>query len=97
MAELSAKHPSVRTTRNIGLFGIIELGDPKTGARLAGYNQAHPVMAQIGKLFRDAGLYTIVQGSAFMCNPPLCITEAELAEAFAIVDRALDLSDAAVA
>jgi taurine--2-oxoglutarate transaminase len=97
MARLRARHPSVRETRNIGLFGIIELGNPTTGERLAGYNQSHPVMAQINKHFRDHGLYALVQGSAFMCNPPLCITPEQLAEAFAIVDAALDLSDAVVA
>jgi adenosylmethionine-8-amino-7-oxononanoate aminotransferase len=79
------------------LFGIIELGNPATGERLAGYNQAHPVMAQIGKFFRDNGMYVLVQGSAFMCNPPLCIDADQLGEAFAIIDSALDIADAAVA
>ena len=31
-----------------------------------------------------------------MCNPPLCITEAELAESFEIIDRGLDLVDKVV-
>jgi taurine--2-oxoglutarate transaminase len=29
-----------------------------------------------------------------MCNPPLCITEEQLCEGFAIIDRGLDLVDA---
>jgi adenosylmethionine-8-amino-7-oxononanoate aminotransferase len=30
-----------------------------------------------------------------MCNPPLCITEDEMAEAFGIIDRGLDIVDEA--
>ena len=30
-------------------------------------------------------------------NPPLCITEDQLAEGFEIIDRALDIADQAVA
>ena len=37
-----------------------------------------------------------VRWNAFYTNPPLCITEAELREAFAIVDRALEITDRAV-
>jgi adenosylmethionine-8-amino-7-oxononanoate aminotransferase len=34
-------------------------------------------------------------GNSFMCNPPLCITEAQLREGFEIIDRGLDITDAA--
>jgi hypothetical protein len=30
-----------------------------------------------------------------MCNPPLTISEPQMAEAFGIVDRALEITDAA--
>ena len=30
-----------------------------------------------------------------MCNPPLCITETELREAYQIIDRGLEITDAA--
>ncbi|PRP91037.1 hypothetical protein ENSA5_59500 [Enhygromyxa salina] len=30
-----------------------------------------------------------------MCNPPLCITEAQLREGFEIIDRGLDITDEA--
>ena len=43
---------------------------------------------------RDAGLFTFVRWGSFMCNPPLCITEAELKHGFAIIDRALEHTDA---
>ena len=53
-------------------------------------------MAAIGKFFREQGLYTFVRWNYFFTNPPLCITEGELREGFAIIDRALELADRAV-
>jgi taurine---2-oxoglutarate transaminase len=53
-------------------------------------------MAALGKFFRQEGLYTLVRWNYFFTNPPLTITEAELKEAFAIVDMALHETDKAV-
>jgi taurine--2-oxoglutarate transaminase len=53
-------------------------------------------MAALGKAFREQGLYTLVRWNSFYTNPPLCITEAELDEGFAIIDRALEITDRAV-
>jgi taurine--2-oxoglutarate transaminase len=36
------------------------------------------------------------QWNGIHTNPPLCITEEQLAEGFAMIDRALDLADEAV-
>jgi taurine--2-oxoglutarate transaminase len=46
-------------------------------------------MKRLGTLFREAGLYTFTRWHTFFTNPPLCITEAQLREGFAIVDAAL--------
>jgi len=93
MARLAAKHPSVREHRNIGLFGIIELRKNSKNERLVPYAGAHPVMAKLGKFFKDEGLFTVLQWGGIMCNPPLCITEAQIEEAMAIIDRGLELID----
>ena len=53
-------------------------------------------MAALGRFFRQERLYTFVRWPAFFINPPLTITEAELREGFAIVDRGLAACDAAV-
>ena len=42
------------------------------------------------------GLYTFVRWNTFFTNPPLCITEAEMREAFAIIDKGLEITDKAV-
>ena len=53
-------------------------------------------MEALGKFFREEGLYTFVRWNTFFTNPPLCITEEELREAFAIIDRGLEITDKAV-
>jgi taurine--2-oxoglutarate transaminase len=96
-AQLAQKHPSVGATRSIGLFGIVELvRDRDTMEPMAPFNGTSDEMAALGKRFRDDGLYTFVRWNSFFTNPPLTISEEELAEGFAIIDRALDVTDAAV-
>jgi taurine--2-oxoglutarate transaminase len=96
--DLQSRHASVGATRNIGLFGIVELvRNPETREPMAPFNGTSPEMQALGKYFRQEGLYTFVRWNTFFTNPPLCITEAELREAFAIIDRGLDITDGAVA
>ncbi len=97
MAGLATRHPSVGAARSIGLFGLVELvRDRKTREPMAPFNGTSEEMAALGKFFRDNGLYTMVRWNTFFTNPPLCITELELREAFAIIDRGLEISDRAV-
>jgi taurine--2-oxoglutarate transaminase len=97
LAGLEAKHPSVGAVRSLGLFGIVELvRDRSTRQPLAPFGGTSDAMAALGRFFRQEGLYTLVRWNAFYTNPPLCITEAEMREAFAIIDRALAETDKAV-
>jgi taurine---2-oxoglutarate transaminase len=96
MDRLKAAHPSVREGRCIGLFGIMELQNA-AGERIAGYNQNHPAMAELGKFFKERGLFTFIRWDAFMCNPPLSITEEQLLEGFAIIDEGLAIVDRLIA
>ena len=97
LADLEGKHPSVGTTRSIGLFGIVELIRNRTTREpMAPFNGTSDEMAAIGRFFREHGLYTFVRWNTFFTNPPLCVTEAELRQGFAIIDRALDIADRAV-
>jgi taurine---2-oxoglutarate transaminase len=95
--DLKKKHPSVGDTRSIGLFGIVELVRNRTTLEpLAPFNGTSPEMQALGKFFREEGLYTFVRWNGFFTNPPLTITEQELAEAFAIIDKGLYITDQAV-
>ena len=97
LADLQSRHPSVGATRNIGLFGIVEVvRNRETREPMAPFNGASPEMQALGKHFRQEGLYTFVRWNTFFTNPPLCISEAELTEAFAIIDKGLEITDRAV-
>ncbi len=94
---LAAKHPSVGAHRNIGLFGILDLvrsHDPWTP--ITPFNGTSDEMKAIGTFFRDNGLYVMIANNSIHTNPPLCITEEQLAEGFAVIDKALDIADRAV-
>jgi taurine--2-oxoglutarate transaminase len=98
LARLASKHPSVGVVRSIGLFGIVELvRNRQTREPLAPFNGTSPEMVALGKFFRDNGLYTFVRWNYFFTNPPLSITEEELREGFDIIDRALAITDKALA
>ena len=97
LEDLQDRHPSVGATRNIGLFGIVEVvRDRETREPMAPFNGTAPEMQALGKFFRAEGLYTFVRWNTFFTNPPLCITEDELREAFAIIDKGLEITDRAV-
>ncbi len=96
-AELQARHPSVGAVRSIGLFGIVELvRSRKTRQPMAPFNGTSEEMAALGRFFREQGLYTFVRWNTFFTNPPLCINEQQMREAFAIIDRGLEITDKAV-
>jgi taurine--2-oxoglutarate transaminase len=94
MRELMDRHPSVGAVRHIGLFGIVELVKNRTTMEpLAPFNGTSAEMQALGRELRAGGLYTFVRWNTFFTNPPLCITEAELREGFATIDRALAVVD----
>jgi taurine--2-oxoglutarate transaminase len=96
-AELQAKHPSVGAVRSIGLFGVVELiRDRKSRQAMAPFNGTSEEMSALGKFFRENGLYTFVRWNTFFTNPPLCINDQQMREAFAIIDKGLEITDKAV-
>ena len=95
--DLYARHPSVGAHRNLGLFGILDLvrrRDPFSP--MTPFNGTSDEMKAIGKFLRDNGVYTMIANNSIHTNPPLCITEEQLAEGFEVIDRALDIADQAV-
>lgn len=94
MEELRRRHPSMKEGRVIGLFGMIDVQRNSRGDLITPYNTTHPAMSRLAAFFREEGLFTFLRWSSFSVIPPLCITEAQLAEGFAIIDRGLALTDA---
>jgi taurine--2-oxoglutarate transaminase len=95
--RLMAKHPSVGAVRNIGLFGMIDVVRSRDPFEpMAPYNGTSDEMKAIASHLRANGLYTLLRWNGIHTNPPLTISEDELAEGFAIIDAALDIADRAV-
>ena len=95
--DLKAEHPSVGDVRSIGLFGIVELvKNRKTKEPMAPFNGTSPEMTKLAAYFKEKGIYTFFHWNNFFTNPPLSITEAELREAFEVINEALAITDAAV-
>ncbi len=95
--DLGEQHPSVGEVRSIGLFGIIELvKDRKTRQPMTPFNASSPEMKAIQKYLLDHGLFLYTHWHTILIIPPLIISEEQLAEGFAVLDKALEISDSAV-
>ena len=95
--DLKAEHPSVGDVRSIGLFGIVELVKSRnTKEPLAPFNGTSEPMQKLAAFFKQKGLYIFTYSNTFFTNPPLCITETQLKEAFEIINEGLAIADGAV-
>jgi taurine--2-oxoglutarate transaminase len=94
---IKARHPSVGDVRYIGLFSAIELVTNRVTKEIF----APPVMTEVGKVLRQNGLFTFIMannmGSLVFIVPPLCITQEQLDEGLAIIEKALEVTDKALA
>lgn len=98
LADLGETHPSVGDARNLGLFGIVELvKDRKTKEPMAPWNGSSPEMVAFRKYCTDHGLYIYTHWHTALIIPPLIITEGQLKEGIAVLDKALEITDNAVA
>jgi taurine--2-oxoglutarate transaminase len=96
-AEMKAKHPSVGDVRSIGLFGVLELvRNRETKEPMAPFNGTSPEMQKLGAYLREHGMYVFVNWNNLFTNPPLCITDEQLRESFAVIDKALEITDSGV-
>ncbi len=97
LAEMKEKHPCVGETRNIGVFGVIEcVKNRETKEPMAPWNASPAQMGHMAKAaayLREHGLMTFVRWNWIFCVPPLTISEAEMREAYAIIDGALSVAD----
>lgn len=96
-AEMKEKHPSVGDVRSVGLFGVLELvRNRATKEPMAPFNGSSPEMQRLGAYLSEQGMYVFIHWNNLFTNPPLCITEGQLRDAFVIIDKALEITDAAV-
>ena len=97
LADLGEQHPCVGEVRSIGLFGVIELvKDRNSKEPLAPFDGTSPEMVALRRRLLDKGLFLYIHWHTLLIVPPLIISEAELAEGFAILDEALSITDEAI-
>ncbi|MBL8050730.1 MAG: aminotransferase class III-fold pyridoxal phosphate-dependent enzyme [Anaerolineales bacterium] len=95
--DLGESHPSVGEVRSIGLFGIIELvKDRKTKEPMTPWNGSSPEMIALRRYCLDNGLFLYTHWHTVLIIPPLIITEEQLKEGFAVLDKALEITDRTV-
>jgi len=96
LTDLGEQHPSVGEVRSIGLFGILELvRDRQTKEPMTPFNGNSPEMVALRKDLLDHGLYLYTHWHTVLIIPPLIINEEQLAEGFAVLDKALAITDKA--
>ncbi|MCL4559732.1 MAG: aminotransferase class III-fold pyridoxal phosphate-dependent enzyme [Chloroflexi bacterium] len=96
LAELVDRHPSVGEARSIGLFGALELvKNRKSKEPMAAYGESSPEMNAFRKSLLDQGVFLYTHWHTALLIPPLIITEEQLAEGFAALDKALEITDRA--
>ncbi len=90
LEAIKAKHPSVGDVRYIGLFSALEI--------VKNRKTKEPIdpLTAVQKVLRAEGLFTFNFHNILFVVPPLCITEMQLDEGLAIIDKALGVTDAMV-
>ena len=101
LAELAAAHPSVGEVRGVGLFRGIELTkrtDERVpfGHRSDKLSTGTTVVDEVAARAGEEGVYVANMINTLIVAPPLVITEAEIDEAVAALDVALDHADEAM-
>jgi taurine---2-oxoglutarate transaminase len=95
LAELVERHPSIGEVRSIGLFGVLELvRSRQTREPVVPFNGSGPEMARLRKFLLDRGVFLYTHWHTVLLIPPLIITPQQLQEGFAVLDQALEITDA---
>lgn len=99
LEELATRHPSIGDIRGRGLFFGVELvRDRATREPLVPFNAKGDAAAPMTAVTKDAwshGLYLTANNNVLRLTPPLVITDAEIDQGLAILDKSLDLADQA--
>ncbi|WP_454789469.1 aminotransferase class III-fold pyridoxal phosphate-dependent enzyme [Mycolicibacterium lutetiense] len=94
LAELAAKHRSIGEVRGAGVFWAVELvADQQTREPLAPYGGSSPAMAAVIGACKANGLLPFANYNRIHVVPPCNVTEEEVREGLAILDKAFDVAD----
>ena len=97
LRELAQRHPSVGEVRGLGVFWAVELvANQATREPLAPYGSSSDAMNAVIGACKSGGLLPFANFNRIHAVPACNITDAEVAEGLAILDKALDVADAYV-
>ena len=98
LEKIAARHPSVGEVRGLGMFWAIELvRNQETREMLVPYNatgDAAKPMLELAAACKSRGLWPFVHFNRLHVVPPCVISEADLRAGLAIIDDALEVTDA---
>jgi taurine--2-oxoglutarate transaminase len=88
LEDIKVRHSSVGDVRYIGLFSALEIVKSK--------KTREPIdpLTEVGTFLRNNGLFTFIFHNILFVVPPLCITMPQVDEGLAIVEKALEITDA---
>jgi len=95
LMDLAEQHPCVGDVRGHGLLQLVELvKDRDTREPMSGWNRpASKPMKEVATILRNLGMSTFVKWDWIFCSPPLIISEEQLQEGLAMLDKALTATD----
>lgn len=94
LAAIARRHPSVGEVRGVGVMHAVELvRDRATREPLAPYGSSSPAMNEVIAACRDEGLLIFANFNRLHVVPPCIISEADLRDGLARLDRALATAD----
>ncbi|MFN8033880.1 MAG: aspartate aminotransferase family protein [Mycobacterium sp.] len=94
LRELAGRHRSVGEVRGLGVFWAIELvANQGTREPLAPYGSSSEAMNAVLAACKAGGLLPFANFNRIHAVPACNITDAEVAEGLAILDKALDVAD----
>lgn len=94
LEALAKKHACVGEVRYIGLFSALELIKSTDGSPLVSFNcDPEGMMGKVVGMLKKEGFSTYSHENMILVAPPLIITEKELKDALAILDKVLDSVD----
>jgi taurine--2-oxoglutarate transaminase len=91
LRRLQSRHPVIGDVRGgHGLFAVLELvADRATRAPLAAWPAQPPALTSLLAAAMDANISLGARGNLLIIAPPLVITEQQLSDALAVLDRLL--------
>ncbi|TCL10155.1 taurine--2-oxoglutarate transaminase [Shimia isoporae] len=99
LSKLAERHPSVGDIRGLGMFNGIELVKDRTTKEplvpFAAKGEAAKPMSDMMAFAMNEGLYLSFFSNVIRLTPPLNISEEDLLHGLSILDRTLEIADAA--